>query len=127
LNNSENLRNELKKFLSSIKILNVLINFDLLFIFGGVAILIINDFISLGNLIYTLGYYAFFLGVLFTYANRNYKFLYEGLFAYAAYNLLLFLQASIFSTYRIFSFYDLATCLIFGFLGFLTFKHSSTI
>lgn len=124
MNNSDNLRYELKTYLSRKPFFNIILPLDVFLVFGGISIVIINHFLNLGGLIYSIAYYSFILGLLLSFANNHDKYLYSGLFTYSAYYAMLVLQSAIFAKYKFLDFYSLITCLIFGYFAYLAYKKS---
>lgn len=126
LNTYTNISNELRSYFSSHSIFKILIPLDVVLILGGLAILILSNIflIGFGGLITTLAYWLFILGLLLAYANLHQQFLYIGLLAYGASELLLFIL-KIFRS-RPFGWENLIPCLIFGGLGYLVFKRCNT-
>lgn len=122
MNTYQNISNELKAFFSNHPIFKVLLPIDMIFLFGGVGLLILSHFVSLGSLVYGVAYWAFILGLVLTYANLNEKYLYIGLFCYAALKALIVItNLKYFSSY----YSTLLDCIVFGWLGYLVFKHNS--
>lgn len=124
MNTYKNISNELKAFFSSHPIFKILLPIDLILLFGGLAVMILNQFIGIGDLLYSIAYYAFFLGLLLAYANFHQQYLYIGFFGYAVLNVLVLIKI-IFGA-RSLSFYSLVTALIFAGVGYLIFKNCAT-
>lgn len=119
LNTYQNISAELKSYFSNHPIFKILLPLDMILIFGGVGLLIVSAFISLGSLVTGVAYWAFILGLLLAYANRNEQILYIGFFVYAG------LQAwHIITNLKYLSGYFgvLINGLVFAWLGYLVFK-----
>ncbi|MCX7747980.1 MAG: hypothetical protein N2645_14015 [Clostridia bacterium] len=123
MNTYRNISNELGYFFNNHPIMRTLLPLDTAFLFGGLGILLLNQFAFVGSLLTSLAYYSFLLGLLLTYAKFNQKFLYYGFFGYAgiqAYHIIL----NIFK-YNFLSYDSLITGLVFGGIGYLVFKKST--
>lgn len=124
MNTYNNISSELKAYFSNNPIFKILLPIDMVFLFAGLAILLLGGVfgINFGSFIYGLAFWAFILGLILTYANMHQQFLYIGLFGYAAINLI----ELIFGLFKYGNFYwgDLFYVLVFGGLGYLAFKHA---
>lgn len=133
MNSYENISNELKLFFSKHPVFRVLLPIDSVLIFGALGFMLINNLFPrlglgtgfFGNLIASLVYWVFILGLLLAYANLNEKFLYSGLFGYAGMELILLFIIIVRSKY--FSSSYLVPIIIFGGLGYLVFKRTSAV
>ncbi len=125
MNTYKNISNELKAFFSTNSIFKILLPIDMIFLFGGLILLVLNylGFIFTGAFFSTIGWYGFLLGLLLAYANFHQFYLYAGFFGYGALQLLIFLWSGIRSGY--WSFSTIFTCLVFAGLGYLVFKRST--
>lgn len=126
MNTYSNISNELKSYFSSNPIFRILLPLHMIFLFGGVGLLVINIFASIGNFLSAIAYYSFLLGLLLAYANYKQRDLYIGMFIYAALQLYNFLKYAIFASYRFVDFRSLIAFIIFAGLGYLLFKKDST-
>lgn len=122
MNEYINISAELKAFFIKKKILKGLLPLDLLFVFGGILLLLVNCFTSMGGLIYALGYYGFIFGILLTYANFNQRYLFLGLISYGLIEAISFLRFALFETYRSIDYFALISSIIFFGLGYLVFR-----
>jgi hypothetical protein len=128
LNAYVNISNELKSFFSNHRIFKVLLPLDVVLVIGCVILLILGNFIFNLGIFTTFIYWGFILGLLLAYANFHQQFLYIGLLAYGAMNLLsfiIYLFNAIFKGYRISSLSSLVTGIIFAGLGYLVLKQSN--
>lgn len=125
MNTYANISSELRTYFSGHQVFRILLPLDRVFLFGGVGLLALNRFVSIGGLLYSLAYYGFFLGLLLAYANFKQKELWIGMFIYAGIKLYPVLRYGIFSRNRFIDFHSLITCLIFAGLGYLIFKGDS--
>jgi hypothetical protein len=123
MNTYSNISSELRAFFSTNKIFKILLPIDMVLLFAGLAILFLNYVfrINFGELIGSLAYWVFLLGLLLTYANLKEQFLYIGLLGYAAI-LVINIIIVIFSYGHYFSFSSLLAALVFGGLGYLVLK-----
>lgn len=119
---SRNISNELKAFFNRQKIFKILLPMDIVILILALGILVINEFVCVGGLMYSIAYYMFLLGLLLTYANYNQKMLYIGFFSYGAIQFINLLKG-IFTKYSYFNYHAFFTTLIFGWIGYLIFKH----
>ncbi|HBQ63416.1 MAG TPA: hypothetical protein DD727_00515, partial [Clostridiales bacterium] len=104
----------------------ILLPLDVILLLGGLAVVVIQSIlkINLGGFVSALGYWAFILGLLLSYANFHQLFLYIGLLGYGAIHLLIFLISLIFASYRYFSWGALFATAVYGGLGYLAYKKS---
>lgn len=125
MNTYFNISSELKAYFSNNTIFKVLLPIDMVLLFAGLAIMLLNGIlgINFSNFIHGLAYWAFILGLLLTYANLHQQFLYIGLFGYGALHLYGLLEG-LFNKYHSFNWSDLFFVLVFGGLGYLVFKRS---
>ena len=125
MNTFSNVSSELRAFFSTNRIFKILLPIDMVLLFAGLIILFLINIlgIGLGGFFSALGYWAFILGLLLTYANMKEQFLYIGLFGYGAINILDFL-ISLIGKYHIFSWANLFNAAIFGGLGYLVLKRT---
>jgi hypothetical protein len=123
MNTYSNISSELRAFFSTNKIFKILLPIDMVLLFAGLAILFLFYVfrINFGDLISSLAYWVFLLGLLLTYANLKEQFLYIGLLGYAAI-LVINIIIGIFSYGHYFSFASLLAALVFGGLGYLVLK-----
>ncbi|MGE5472636.1 MAG: hypothetical protein ACM3UU_00235 [Ignavibacteriales bacterium] len=122
MNTYENISAELKAFFSNHPFFKIVLPIDMALVFGGVGLLVVSAFISLGSLVSSLAYWCFILGLLLAYANRHEQVLYIGFFVYAGLQLLeIIMHLRYLSAY----FGSLIAGLIFGYLGYLVFKRHS--
>lgn len=126
MNTYSNISRELKDYFSSHRIFRILLPLDRVFLFGGLGLLVLNYFVSIGSLLSALAYYGFLLGLLLVYANCKQKDLYIGMFIYAATKLYSFLKNAIFTKYRYVNYSAFLACLIFAGLGYLVYKRDSS-
>ncbi len=120
-----NISKELKEYFSDHRIFQVLLPLDMVFIFGGVGLMAVNAVISIGGLLSAIAYYGFLLGLLLAYANFNQRYLYLGFFTFGGIKAFSVLKSALF--YRYLDFYGLISLIIFGGLGYLVFKNTSTL
>lgn len=125
MNTYSNISGELKAFFSNNSIFKILLPIDMVFLFGGLVIMILMGIfgINFGPFIYSLAYWAFILGLILTFANMNEQFLYIGLLGYAAFNIVSLLITLFRSGY--FSWGTIFPIAIFGFLGYMVFKRTA--
>lgn len=123
MNTYINISSELKAYFSKHPIFRILLPLHMVFLFGGVGLLLINNFASIGNFLSALAYYAFLLGLLLSYASLNQKNLYIGMFIYSVMNLYYFFRSII--KFKYVNFNSLFSLIIFGGLAYLIFKHAS--
>ena len=125
MNTYSNISGELKAFFANNSIFKILLPIDMVFLFGGLAIMILTNIfgINFGAFIYSVAYWAFILGLVLTYANMNEQFLYIGLLGYAALNAVNLIITLI--KYGYFSWSYIVPIFIFGFLGYLVFKRTA--
>ena len=119
----KNISDALKAAFVKKPIFKVLLPLDAIFLFGGVGIMIVNQFVSVGTLLYPIGYYLFFMGVLLAVANYRLNFLYMGFLSYGALGALRLVYGLF--KYKYLNYDALIIILIFGGLGFLLFKNFS--
>ena len=125
-----NISSELKTCFGSNSIFKILLPIDMVFLFGGLAIMVLNGISRniFGDLIYSISCCAFILGLLLAYANMHKQFLYVGLLGYGAMNAIEFIITLLKPTNlrqqgHIWSY--LICTLIFGYLGYLVFKKTA--
>jgi hypothetical protein len=121
-----NISNELRAFFSTKGIFKVLLPIDMVLLFSGLAVMLLSDVFGVyfGGLYY-LAKWAFFLGLLLTYANLKEMFLYAGLLGYGVINLLE-LILGFFRSGHYFYWNCLFNAAIFGGLGYLVLKRTLT-
>lgn len=126
MNSYTNISRELKEIFSSNKVFKILLPLDMILLFIGLAVMILNGIfeVSLGAVINSLGYWIFILGLLLTYANLKDGILYIGLFGYSALCLIELLKY-LFRAGHYFSWGSLFSAAIFGGLGYLVFKRTA--
>jgi hypothetical protein len=124
MNNFKNISNDLKAFFSNNHIFKTLLPIDVIFLFGGVVVMLLNQFVGVGSLLYSLAYYLFFLGVLLTIANYKLDSLYIAFFTYAGIGVLRILSGLFYKYGRYLNYDAIMICLIFGGLGYLIFRIS---
>jgi hypothetical protein len=126
MNTYRNISNELKAYFSTNAFMKVLLPIDVVFLFGGLAIILLNflGIIFVGGFFFHLGYYAFLLGLLLAYANYHQMFLYVGFFGYGVLAFIEFFWYGI-KKYGFWDFGTLLTAAVFLFLGYLVFRHST--
>ena len=122
----KNISSELRGFFSNHPVFRLLLPLDMIFLFGGLGLIILNYLVSVGGLLSALSYYGFLFGLLLAYTNFNQKFLYLGFFIYAGTEAFSVIKYAIFYQYRFLDFYSLVTCLVFGGLGYLVFKYNNS-
>jgi hypothetical protein len=122
MNEYFNISKELKSLFSRNSITKILLPIDMFLLFAGLIIMFIVEVlgIRLGGLIEALVFWVFIAGVLLTYANMHQLYLYCGLFAYAAINLISFI-AMIFK-YKTVSWSTIFEVAVAAFLGYFVFK-----
>lgn len=127
MNTYSNISNELRAFFRSNSIFKILLPIDMVLLFAGLALSLLNDVFGLylGGFINSLAYWSFILGLLLTYANMKEQSLYIGLLGYAAIQALNILIA-LFSSGHYFYFSYLFELLIYGGLGYLVLKKTLT-
>lgn len=127
MNTYTNVSNELKAYFSNNSIFKILLPIDMIFLFGGLAIMVLSGIfgINFGGLIGSIAYWAFILGLLLTFANSRELFLYSGLLGYGALNLIELLLYLIRAGHY-FSWGNLFAAAIFGGLGYLVFQRKAT-
>lgn len=127
MNTYTNISNELKAFFSNNSIFKILLPIDMVFLFGGLAIMVLSGIfgINFGSLIGSIAYWAFILGLLLTFANGRDMFLYSGLLGYGALNIIQFLLYLV-KAGHYFSWGSLFGAAIFGGLGVLVFQRKAT-
>ena len=125
VNTYSNISGELRAFFSTSRLFKILLPIDMLLLFAGLIILILSSIfgIRFGDLISSLAYWAFILGLLLTYANMKEQFLYIGLLGYAAMYILKLIIA-LFSYGHYFYVSYIINALIFGGLGYLVLKRT---
>jgi len=111
-----------KSLLESNKISRTILSLDLIVMFASLALLLINSFSSIGNLLYAIAFWGFLAGLVLTFANLKTQMLYIGLYGYALANLI-YLIRSIFSRWIGLSWFSLIAIVIFGGLGYLVMKN----
>ncbi len=123
MNTYQNISNELRSFFSSNKIFKMLLPLDMIIMFAGLALVLLNDVIgiSIGTFLGALAYWAFIIGLLLTYANLKEQFLYIGLFGYAGICFINVLIA-IFGRLHYLSWGSLFRVLVYGGLGYLVLR-----
>ncbi len=125
MNSYKNISDELRSCIVKTSFLKPLLNMDVVFIFAGGLILILNALTGFGSgfgeLIHTLGYWGFLLGLLLAFANFNISYVWMGTFGLAAIKAFVFIK-SIFGS---FSFMPLAQAIVYAFLGYVIYKHAS--
>jgi hypothetical protein len=126
MNTYVNISRELKSYFSNNFIFKLLLPIDMVLMFAGLVVMVIVEIlgIRLGSFINALAFWAFIIGALLTYANMHRLYLYCGLFAYAAINLIN-LIAFIFR-FKIFSWETLFATAVSALLGYITFKHPAS-
>ena len=130
MNTFENISKELKQYFSQHSIFGKLLSLDFLLIFAGVIFMVINGIFPriglgsgfFGNILSSLAYWAFILGLLLAYANMNEKYMYSGMFLYAGLYVFYFLR-----NIKFFRLSYLITAAIFGGLGYLVYKRNQGI
>ncbi|MCX8132067.1 MAG: hypothetical protein N3I35_18460 [Clostridia bacterium] len=120
----KNISNELKTFFSNHSFFKILLPLDIILLIGGLGVMILNEFISVGSLLYSIAYYIFLLGLLLTYAGFNQKMLYIGFFTYGIIQVINVFQGLL-ASYGYMNYHALLTALIFGWIGYLIFKRST--
>ena len=128
MNSFRNISNELKVWLGANPLFNILLPLDIILLFAGLAVMVLQSIfkVNMGGLISSLAYWAFILGLLLTYVNFHLLYLYIGLFGYSAFQMLYFIISLIFIKFRFFSWSSLFAAAIYGGLGYLVFKYSTT-
>lgn len=124
VNTYNNISSELKSYFGSNSIFRILLPIDIVFLFGGLFILALDNFsVGIGGFVYYFAYWAFILGIILTFANMRNQLLYIGLWGYSAINVIGFF-ISLLGKYHILSWHDLFNIAIFGGLGYLVFKRT---
>lgn len=125
MNTYRNVSNELKAFFSANSIFKILLPIDVVFLFGGLGVIVLNhlNFILGGNFFSTIGWYGFILGLLLAYANFHQMYLYVGFFAYGALQFINFVWYGIKN--GSWGFYAIFTSALFLGLGYLIFKRNT--
>ena len=123
MNAYKNISSELKSYFGSKGIFKILLPLDIVLIFGGLGLMILNLFISIGGFLYPIAYWGFILGLVLAFANFHQQFLYLGLLGYAALQVLD-LFVTIFR-FKFLSWSSIFEIVIFGGLGYLVFRNSS--
>lgn len=127
MNTFNSISSELKSCFSTKPIFKILLPIDMVFLFGGLIILFFSHVIGInfGGLLDNIGYWAFILGLILTYANLHEQFLFIGFWSYGAICLIEFFRI-LFDAGNVFFWGDIFRIAIFGGLGYLVFKHSIT-
>ena len=137
MNTYQRISMELKNYFGEHSLLKLLLPLDKFFVFGSVGIMVLGMFVNVGVFLSSVAYYCFFLGLILAYANLHNKFVYSGLFIYAALNAYQVIRSSfmviryIFQSIRygffsfdyiFFDFHSFFTLIIFGYLGYLVYR-----
>jgi hypothetical protein len=125
MNSYFNISRELKSCFTNNSFFKVLLPLDAIILLIGLIFIFLNRVIGFGftPLINALAYWVFILGLLLTYANLRHVFIYSGLFAYAAIEIIR-LIIIIFSNWY-FSWSTLFNALVFAYLGYIAFRNYS--
>ncbi|NSW90478.1 MAG: hypothetical protein HPY74_07345 [Firmicutes bacterium] len=124
----KNISNELKVLFSSNSIFRILLPIDVVLVFGGVIFMILSALFPglgldrgfFGNLLSSVAFWAFLLGLLLAYANLHEETIYVGCFLYSLLQLIYFIKYI-----RFFLVGYLVPALIFAGIGYLVFKRNS--
>jgi len=142
MNTYQRISMELKNYFQEHSLLKLLLPLDKFIFFGSLGIMVLGAFINVWGFLDALAYYCFFLGLILAYANLHNKFMYYGLFIYAALSayhvirgifmvfryILESIRYSYFSLdYLFFDFHSFLTLMIFGYLGYLVYKQEIKI
>jgi hypothetical protein len=119
----KNVSSELKNYFNSNAFFRSILRLDSVFAFGGIGIMVIQYFISLGGVGSAIAYYGFLLGVLLAFANQNHISVYIPLFAYAVINAIDFIKDLV-QPLPYTNLYSIITCALFGFIAFSAYKYS---
>jgi hypothetical protein len=115
-----NVLREYTSWLTSIRWVKAILPFHLIFLYGGVGLLLVSKFISYGGgyqpLVFTAGHYAYFLGIILTLATSDRKNVSFAMWAYAVVVLFPFTYLTP---------YQLVEALIYVILGYWLLKHES--
>ncbi|NLP00670.1 MAG: hypothetical protein GX386_10340 [Clostridiaceae bacterium] len=112
----ENVNNELKKYFESKPVISSLLGFDMIILYGCVALMLLNSFVYLGGIISGILFYIFILAVLLCLAKNNFNALMVGLGVKVLIELISFRYGFYWST--------LYAVLIYGFFAFMAYKKS---
>jgi hypothetical protein len=115
-----NVLREYTAWLTSIRWVSVILPLHVYILFGGVGLLLISDLISIIGtyqlIVYTIGHYAYFLGMILTLATKDKKYVAYAMWAYVI--ILLF-------PFRYFSLYQLIEAFIYLMLGYWLLKYEA--
>jgi hypothetical protein len=115
-----NVLREYTAWLTSVRWVNAILPLHVYILFGGVGLLLISDLISIIGtyqlIVYTIGHYAYFLGMILTLATKDRKFVAYAMWAYVI--ILLF-------PFRYFSLYQLIEAFIYLILGYWLLKYEA--
>ncbi len=87
---------EFKKLVLSIPVIQQLMPFSYILMFGGLITLAVNSVLLHWSIIFAIGHYAFFLGAWLTLASGQYKLFPYALWAYALWVLYPFNHLSVY-------------------------------
>jgi hypothetical protein len=111
---------EYTNWLTSIRWVNVIMPFHLYIMFGGVGLLFLSDLLILmgyyQTFVYTIGHYAFFLGIILSLATPDKKYIPYVMWAYVI--VLLF-------PFKYFSLYQIIESFIYIVLGYWFLKYEA--
>ena len=128
MNTYQRISMELKNYFAEQRVFRILLPLDMIFIFGCAGIMVLNEFISVGGLLSAIAYYGFFLGLIIAFANLNNRFIYSGLFIYAAIKTYNVIYHGIFQgIFRFLDYHSLVGLIIFGYMGYLVYKQEIKI
>jgi hypothetical protein len=115
-----NVLREYTSWLTSIRWMNAILPFHLYLLFGGVGLLLWSDLVTLTGayqpLVYTIGHYAYFLGIILSLAAPGRKFIPFAMWAYVI--ILLF-------PFKYFSLYQLIEAIVYLMLGYWLLKYQT--
>lgn len=124
-----NISKELKTYFNENSFFKVLLPFDVVLIFVGVIFMLFNGILPgiglgsgfFGYIFRSLAYWGFRVGIILAYANLNEKYMYSGLFLYSFLYVFWF-----FKYITSFNLGYLISAFIYGGLGYLIYKRTST-
>jgi hypothetical protein len=111
---------EYTSWLTSIRWVKAILPYHLIFLFGGVGLLLVSDLITFVGgyqpIVFTAGHYGYFLGIILTLATSRRKYVSYAMWAYAV--IVLF-------PFKYLSPYQLVEALIYVTLGYWLLKHET--
>jgi len=125
MNTFKNISSELKSFFSTNPVFKILMPIDVFFVFGGLAVLVLNylNFILVGRFFFALGWFGLALGIVLAFADYHLMFLYIGFLGAALLEAINFVWLII-----KFGYWDwqvLFTCAAAAVLGYFVFRKST--